>query len=225
MSSESSMWYRVGYALEQARQLPSSGKRTLAGLKERAVPEGTEDAEDEGNGGGLASFLHADELLTTGAVTLAVKTMKRYTPESRSGLVTLLKAGAAGAAAALVVELVRPLLRAEASAPEVGADTPKHLLAGAGQGMVYGAMLEPWIPGPTILKGTVFGSLEYALHPAGGITRLLGKHSPLGRVPFMLKLLDGLESRDRRYLEQVAFGISLAVLYGSLSSSGMRDEE
>lgn len=228
MSSDSSLWYRVGYALEQTRQLPSTGKRKLSGLKERVTPDRSGNGKGAERSGGSDGhgWLPLDEALTTGAVALAAKLLDRWRPDHPSGFGTLVRAGAAGAAAAFLVELARPLLRSDASAPELGTSTPEHLLGGAAQGLVYGAVLEPWIPGPDLLKGALFGSAEYALHPAGGLTRFLGGRSPLGRVPFVLKLLEGLDSRDRTFLEHLTFGVALAVLYGSSpSSNGMRDEE
>lgn len=236
MSSESSLWFRVGYALEQARQLPSSGRRGLAGLKDRVAARGGgggADSPDRQGGrrreasedGDDQTPLHLDGFLASGAVALGARLLDRWRPGGSSGVGALVRAGAAGAVAALLVELVRPLLRSDTSAPELDGEAAEHLLAGAGQGLVYGGVLEPWIPGPPILKGTVFGSAEYLLNPSGGVTHLLGSRSPLGRVPVVLKILEGIEGRDRSFLEHLTFGVAMAVLYGSPSSNGILDEE
>lgn len=239
MSSDSSLWYRVGYALEQARQLPSTGGRTLAGLRERAAGDpgqasrgGREgrapEADRGGDGPGPAERtrrLPLDDAVATGAIAVASRLLDRWKPRGTAGLGGIVWAGAAGAAATLLVELARPLLSSDGSEPALGARTPERLLGGAAQGMVYGAVLEPWLPGPPVLKGALFGSVEFVLHPSGGATGLLGSRSPLGRVPMVLTLLEQLEARDRSFLEHVAFGAAVGVLYGSRSSNGTVEEE
>ena len=237
-SDSSSFWHRVGYTLEQARQRPASVKRRLSALGERDTPEASEDSDspsapqadtdgaDDSKG---RPSLPMDSVVTTGAVALATKALNAWRPRSSTSLGSLLRAGAAGAAAALLVEVVRPLLRGEASRPDLGPRTPEHLLSGAGQGLVYGAVLEPWLPGPPLLKGALYGSAEYALDPAGGITKLLGSRSPLARVPYVLDLLEGMESDDRAFVEHLAFGVAVGVLYGLSSgigaSSGITEED
>jgi hypothetical protein len=239
MSSDSSLWYRVGYAMEQARQLPSTGRRSLAGLRERATgdpdeasPGGPEGGPPEADRGGdpprpeeRTRRLPLDDAVSTGAVAVATRLLDRWRPRGTAGLGGILWAGAAGAAATLLVELVHPLLSSDGSEPAVDAHTPERLLTGAAQGMVYGAVLEPWLPGPPVLKGALFGSAEFVLHPSGGATRLLGSRSPLGRIPMVLTLLEQLETRDRSFLEHVAFGAAVGILYGSRSSSGTVEDE
>jgi hypothetical protein len=159
-------------------------------------------------------------------LTLAAKAVEKFRPGGPSGIAPVLRAGAAGAAAAFLVELARPLLHQDGEPPRLDESTPEHLLSGAAQGLVYGAVLEPLLPGPSLLKGSLFGSAEYALSARGGSTQLLFRRTPLGRVPMMLTLLEGLESRERGFLEHVTFGVAVAVLYGSSRSrSGIRDEE
>jgi hypothetical protein len=239
MSSDSSLWYRVGYAMEQARQLPSTGRRGLAGLRERAADDpveergrggvgGASEADRSGEGAGRregASRLPLDDAVATGAVAVAARLLDRWRPGGATGLGGILWAGAAGAAATLLLELAAPLLSSDGAEPALDASTPERLLTGSAQGMVYGAVLEPWLPGPPVLKGVLFGSAEFLLHPSGGATRVLGSRSPLGRVPMVLTLLEQLEARDRSFLEHVAFGAAVGVLYGSRSSSGTVEVE
>lgn len=235
MSSESSLWFRVGYALEQARQLPSTGRRGLAGLRDRSGGRGGEDGNatsehgKEGRGGGSKGDgetpAQLEEFLATGTVAVAARLLDRWRPGRSTSPGALARAAAAGAAAALLVELMRPLVRDDTDAPELGSDTPEHLLTGAGQGLVYGAVLEPWLPGSSLVKGVLLGSAEYALHPSGGLTGHLGSRSPLGRVPMVLTLIQGMKGRDRSFLEYLTFGVALAILYGRPSSNGMRDED
>ena len=112
-------------------------------------------------------------------------------------------------------DLVRPLLRGRVELPSLDQDTVDRILAGAAQGLLYAGVVEPRIPGPPLLKGTLYGSTEYVADPAGGLTRLLGGESPLRRIPVLGHLLENLDPHDRVYLEHVTFGIVLALLYGS----------
>lgn len=214
MSSTKSVWYRLGYALEQAREAPSKGSRKLAGLKERAsLP-----AEKSENS---PTALDMDEILTAAGVALAAKLLDR---RHGGGILSMVRAALAGAGAGLLVELVRPLLSGRADLGSLDEDTPDRLLAGAVQGLVYGTLLEPWIPGPSTLKGVVYGSAEYAATGMGGIGKMVGGHSSLGRLPGVGPLLADLDPQERAYVEHVVFGVALAVLYGSPSSNGIRDE-
>lgn len=221
MSSEHSFWYRMGYALERTRQAPASGARKLATLKERRP------ASEQRKGLPHPSeWPSADQLVASGLVAVVAKALDVWHPRRKAGMGGLLKAGLAGAAAALAVEVLRPLLHGRAELPELDDDTVERMMAGAAQGLVYGAVVEPRLPGPSVLKGSLYGSAEFAVDPMGGLTRLLGPHAPLKRVPFVGHLLDGLTPRDRDYVEHLAFGITLAVIYGSSrSSSGILDED
>ena len=130
-----------------------------------------------------------------------------------------MRAGAAGAAAALLVELVRPLLHGDAGLPILDRATGDRLIAGVGQGLVYGALVEPRVPGPALVKGALYGSVEYAADPIGGLSTVFGSHTPQARIPGVGEFLDGMDPHDRAYLEHVVFGIALALLYESSSSS------
>jgi hypothetical protein len=88
-------------------------------------------------------------------------------------------------------------------------------------------VVEPRVPGHTVVKGTLYGSAEYAMDPAGGLGRMLGSRAPLRRIPVLGHLLEDLDPHDRSYLEHVAFGVALAVFYGSRPASNgiLSDEE
>ena len=207
MASEQSLWFRLGYALERARHpTPRAGEK-LAGIAERKKGEGPAHRSESPS---------TDDLVTAGVALAVGKLLDAWRPRRRAGLVRLARAAAAGAGAALLVDLARPLLTGSRALDDRTGD---RLLVGAGQGLVYGAVVEPRLAGPALLKGALFGSAEYAADPAGGLTQLVGAKGPLRRLPVVATLVDGLDPHHRSYLEHVTFGIALAVLYGSSPSS------
>jgi hypothetical protein len=218
MSSKQSIWYRLGFSLEQARLAPTKGSRTLAGLKERSRP-----APKRARRSNLpASWPSGDDLIVSGAVAVIAKALDVWRPRKKTGILRILKSGAAGAGAALLTDLGRVLLTGRSEGSTLRDMTVERLLAGAGQGLVYGIVVEPRIPGPALLKGAMYGTAEYAVDPVGGMGRLLGPHAPIRRAPVVAQLLEGVDIGERGYVEHVSFGIALALLYGSSpSSNGM----
>ena len=218
MASEKSIWYRIGHALESARQgVPSSVE---------VVPDS--DSEDNGNGALVPrpDLPSSDELFTAGATLLLDRLLDGWGRRRDPGLGGLVRAAAAGAVSALLADLVRPLIRDDAGLPGVDRDTAGRMLAGLGEGLIYGGVVEPRIPGPALFKGAVFGSLAYVVHPFGGLSGILGSHAPQRRIPFVGPLLDGLDDEDRAYLEHLVFAIALALIYeSSPSSNGIRSDE
>jgi hypothetical protein len=166
-----------------------------------------------------------DDILASGAAAAVAKLLDGWKPRRNTTTLRLLRAGVAGAGAALLVDVLRPMLRSEPGVGPLDRETGDRLLAGIGQGLVYGAVVEPRVPGPTLVKGALYGTAEYAADPAGGISRLLGAHAPQHRLPVIGHLLEDLDPHDRVYVEHVIFGVALALLYGSSpSSNGIRME-
>ena len=248
MASEPSLWYRIGYMVERARHARPAGERILAGLKERAptTPGAPatrllpgENPRPRGGGDRTPGASHdaprssrqphgpsVDDLVSSLVAVAAGRLLggggKRTRP---GGLLWLLRAGAAGAAAALLLDFVRPLLYENGNVAVLDPEVGDRMLAGLGQGLVYGAVVEPRVPGPALLKGALFGSAEYATEAAGGLGQLLRAHTPHGQVPGVGQLLEQLHPKGRAYLEHLVFGMALALLYGSSrSSNGIRIE-
>jgi len=216
MISEESFWYRVGYALERGRRpsAPREWKR-LAGLAERASRAHPDTRPNTPPTNGSAEGVAVEQMVSVGVVALAGRLLDVWRPKRRAGFKRLAWAGASGAAAALLIEAVRPFLRGESEYSAFGRDTADRILIGLGQGLLYGAVIEPRVPGPSALKGALFGSAEYAAAAAGGLVRILGAHSPQRRLPFVGRMLEEIDPHDRVYLEHLAFGVALAILYGS----------
>lgn len=219
MASEEDIWYRIGHALERARRAAPSPRHV--------VPATSED-EDEDDASVISrpDIPSSDELVAAGATLLVDRALGGWGRRSEPGIGGLVRAAAAGAVAALLVDLVRPLLRDDAALPGVDAETAGRMLAGLGEGLIYGGVVEPRVPGPALFKGALFGSVEYAVHPFGGLAGLLGSHTPQKKIPFLGHLLDDLDGDDRAYLEHLVFGIALALIYeSSPSSKGIRPDE
>ncbi|MDX1492484.1 MAG: hypothetical protein R3253_00315 [Longimicrobiales bacterium] len=219
MASHKSIWYRLGHALERARH--------AAPVPGEVVPDVVAvDSDDDSPLPVRPEIPSSDELMTAGITLVVDKALAGWSGRRSPGFWSLLRAAAAGAAAALLVHLVRPLLRDDGELPGIDPDTAGRLLAGVGQGLVYGGVVEPRVPGPALVKGAVFGSLEYVVHPVGGLSGILGSHTPQRHIPFLGDLLDGLDGDDRAYLEHLVFGIALALIYeSSPSNSGMRPDD
>jgi hypothetical protein len=86
------------------------------------------------------------------------------------------------------------------------------LLSGAGRGLLYAAIVEPRVPGHPILRGTTYSALEYALTPWGGLEGLTGTAAPHRKIPVLSVLLQN-RGEEEQFLEHLAFGIALALLY------------
>jgi hypothetical protein len=98
-------------------------------------------------------------------------------------------------------------------------------LTGVAQGLAYAAVVEPRLPGPGVLRGAIYGAVEYAVVPLGGLTKLFGKATPQGRLPVVGRVLDRVDAHDRVFLEHLAFGVVIGALYGARGeSSGIRFE-
>lgn len=213
--AQDSIWFRIGYALEQARtaSAPSRLRSLVDRLPDRSGRKngpGKADRPDEGDGSGGA----LDALLVTGGGALLSRLLGLRAARHRPGVSGLARAGAAGAGAALLRELVHPLLHGELRAPRFDGELGDALLAGAARGLVYASLVEPRIPGPSAARGVLFGTTEYLAAPWGGLTRLAGRHAPHRRIPLFSSLFEGYDPSEDTFVDHIAFAVALAVLYG-----------
>ncbi len=222
MQKNEDLWYRIGYALEAARQrLPavsappasppakSRDPRDPGRLRERfvaAVAKVRKPPLDD------PSDKILDALLTVGAGTLLTRLISLWPGSRRPGLFRLFKAGTAGAAASFLAELLRPVLSGEGNKRQLEEELTDILLSGAGRGLLYAALVEPRIPGPALLQGTAYSALEYALTPWGGLEELTGSAAPHRKVPVLSVLLQN-RGEEEEFLEHLVFGLALALLY------------
>jgi len=215
MAPRKSIWYQLGLAYERARL--GAGDRSTAVDRRPSSPE-----ERSSN---ALDWPLADELFSAAAWLVLDRVLSPSGGRRKPRFTDLVKAGAAGAAAALLVDLLRPLLRGDADVPLLDERSIDRLLAGVAQGLVYGAVVEPRVPGPALVKGALYGSAEFATDPLGGLSTLFASHTPHGRVPVIGETLEGLDPHDRAFIEHVVFGIALALLYEpDRSSNGTFDD-
>lgn len=234
--AQDSIWFRIGYALEQTRTASSPsrlraladrlpGRTAEADKDETARAErpgrgrrggGSSRARREGDGTGLddGDPTTLDALLVAGGGALLARTLEWWSPRRRPGVLGLLKGGAAGAGAALLRELVHPLLHGELRAPGLDGELAEELLAGVARGLVYASIVEPRLPGPDLARGLVFGTAEYVVSPWGGLTSLVGRRAPHRKLPLVARIFEGREAGEDTFVEHVAFAVALAVLYG-----------
>ena len=184
-------------------------------LRKPAEPKKKDDTGD--------SALNTDALVIAAAATLGAELMKRWPGRRKVNLLHYVRGGASGAAAALAVEVLKPLLSGVDSADPT--QMSDRALTGVGLGLVYAAALEPRLPGTPILRGALLGAASYLLTPLGGITRVLRPLSPHRKVPILSGLLEQEEPADHTFVEALTLGIILGLLYESGDSSGITYEE
>lgn len=201
MQTKENLWYRVGYALEAVRNhLPAqlvegAGESTPAPIR---TPDGSHKV--------------LNTLLTAGAGSIVARALSIWPSRRAPGVFRLFRAGAAGAAAAFLAELVRPLLTGRKADSALEEELTDILFAGVGRGLLYAALVEPRVPGGPIFQGAVYGGLEYALSPWGGLGELAGSKTPLGGIPALSVLLKD-RGTDEEMVERIAYGVALALLY------------
>ena len=146
-----------------------------------------------------------------------------------------LAAGAAAVRMALEPVLDAALSRASGSgsqgADEDGDDAPplvepaERLAAGAARGALYSGLLEPRLPGPPLLRGLTYGTAEYLLGEWGGVRGVLGRFAPYRRLPVVGGLLDDAEGGEHGWVDHLAFGVALALLYDAGDRMGIGDDD
>jgi hypothetical protein len=215
MASSKSIWYHIGHAYERARLSGPTGSDSAGGavtpLRERR-PARPEPAPTD------LPWPDADDILAGAAWLVLDRVIGQGRDARRPGVTRLAWAAIAGASSAFLVDLLRPLLVEGGELTTLDAETTDRLIAGAGQGLVYGALVEPRVPGPALFKGALYGSVEFVTDQMGGLSKLLSSHTPQGRLPVVGDVLAGRDAHDRAFLEHFVFGLTLALLYESNAS-------
>ena len=215
-----SIWYHLGYALESARQGARSAQEVQSAGKVRSAKKTPPTGKGRSAERRPVSST-VDQLIATGTGILGDRLFSIVAGRRPGGL-RMTRAALAGAGAALALSLFR---NGKNGKPEVGQsphDATAELLTGAARGMLYGAVLEPRLPGSPLLRGATFGVMEYVTSPFGGLDGILGASSPHRIMPIVAALLgpsdSGAGSGAVSMADHVAFGVTLGLFYGEGSA-------
>ena len=225
-----SIWYQLGYALETFRHGARSAREVRSTKEARSAGKGrsTAEARSAGNARGEATDPErrpvsstVDQLIATGTGILGDRLFS-IVDGRRPGGLRMTRAALAGAGAALALSLFRNGKNGKLGVGQSPHDPTAELLTGAARGILYGAVLEPRLPGSPLLRGATFGVMEYVTSPFGGLDGILGASSPHRTMPIVAALLgqsdSGAGSGAGSIADHVAFGVTLGLLYGEGSA-------
>ena len=239
-----SIWYHLGYALETARQGARSAQKAPTTRKGGSAAEARTAGDPRGRTPGDAPDRSADnlpdhstgpeikpfsspvdQLIAAGAGVVGERLISLLAGR-RPGTLRLTRAALAGAGAGLALSLFRNGTNGTQEEGRSTHDPTEALLAGAARGVLYGAVLEPRLPGSPLLRGATFGVIEYVTSPFGGLDGILGASSPHRTTPILAALLGPGDAKIGSMVDHVAFGVTLGLLYGAGSARrGSRDAE
>lgn len=220
--SSRNLWYQLGYALERAKASPTQDRIQLLGEKLAAFRDGGQGARTPAvrgrkrvPAGEVSGAETLDWILASVSGALVARALREWKPRRRPGVGLLARSAAAGAAAMIFQELAHALLSDD---PRESARRSRtlgdRLVSGVARGLVYGAVAEPRLPGPPVLRGVAFGTAEFLLSPLGGVGKLLGKEAPYGRIPLLRLLVEDVSVDQDGYVEHLVFGLALALMAG-----------
>jgi len=263
MADQDSIWFRLGYTLENTLQrtsrpprLRSPAERDLerdepraarkVGAPRRSRPEppaepdlvddverDVEDTELDA-ASGFAGFLKSasptgepwDAVISAVGAALVGRLLDAMPRKRRPGPIRLLHAAAAGAGAAIVRELLRPVTPGAPDDRPLADRARGAALTGSARGLLYGALVEPRLPGPPVMRGALYGWVEHLVSPMGGLITLAGARAPHRNIPFVSAFFEELEQADDETLvDHVLFGIGLAALYGARPADVDEDDD
>lgn len=219
-SDDQDIWYRLGYTLERLRDAPKS----LPAL-ETLKPGGgaSKKARSSDNPGGSGSDDPDDDsgnlparLIDQGGRALGARLLSVLPSHGRARLLDLLASAVAGTAATVISEVLASLVTSKKDLSLEMDPLAVTLSGGAGRGLAYAGVIEPRLPGPAFVAGFIYGTAEYVTASWGGIPGLLGSASPHRKVPLLSDIVEADERESDPYLQHLAFGLALALLYDAL---------
>ncbi len=215
-----SIWYHLGYALESARHGAQSAQEVRSALKIQSAKKAPRRGKVRSAERRPVSST-VDQLIATGTGILGDRLFSIVAGRRPGGL-RMTRAALAGAGAALALSLFRNGKNGQPGVGQSPHDPTAELLTGAARGMLYGAVLEPRLPGSPLLRGATYGVMEYVTSPFGGLDGILGASGPHRTMPIVAALLGpgvfGAGSGAASMADHVAFGVTLGLLYGDGSA-------
>lgn len=148
------------------------------------------------------------------AVSLVRRAGARRAPVRGRSLAKGAVAGAGAAGALLILRLLSTRRTDGASDGGDAGNLAGELLAGAGRGLIYAALLDPCLPGSPPLRGALVGTAHYLAAPLGGLFVRMQEFSPIRRVPLVSALLDVGTAPDAPFQDFLLEGVLLGLLYG-----------
>ena len=157
MHDDEEIWFRIGYAVERARQkIPESHPQSSAG-RAPLRKGGGRAAEHSGSRGDMLG-----SVLSMGVGSVAAHLLRLAAAPSSPGAGAHLRAGGAGAGTALLVEILRPLATGERY-PSRAAALLEAALAGAAHGLVYASLERLAFGAPCRAGGSQLSALRRTL--------------------------------------------------------------
>ncbi len=205
MQNKASIWYRLGYAWETARQGPAAANGGASGRGRPPLRSGNESAPSATNK--IAPSLLWRNLLEAGGLARRVADAGADRSPRRGDFP---RAALAGAGAALAARSLARLLAPDASAgdePGLGLE----LAQGAVEGLAL-AVLSPHLPAGRLLQIGLCSAARCAAAPRGGLPRVIRPIAP-GTIR-TLSALAPERGRNGGLLEHAAFATAFVLLYG-----------
>ncbi len=197
---DDSFWFTLGRTLEEVRALlPSAeGSGGKKGGKRR-----------KGKGDLPAVRSPLSGVLAGAVGSVGTDLVRKAVGGRRPPMRRILRGAVAGAGAAVLLHGLRVFLDREDDA-----ELLDELLAGAGRGVIYAALLDPFLPGPPVVRGALAGTAEYVAAPWGGVFARLQSLSPARKIPLVSILLEAGDAEDDPYLSFLFYGVALGLLHG-----------
>ncbi len=224
-----SIWYHLGYALETARHGARSAQEARPDQEARPAQvdspaEKSQTAEETKTVGGPRgrserpevgpAFSPIDQLLAAGSGVVGDRLLS-ILGGRRPGTLRLTHAALAGAGAGLALSFFRKGTNGTSEEARSVPDPTEAMIAGAARGVLYGAVLEPRLPGSPLVRGATYGVMEYVTSPLGGLDNILGASSPHRTMPILAALLGPGDAIVGSMADHIAFGVTLGLLYGA----------
>jgi len=204
-TNDRSPWFVLGKALGSAGSL-------LSALDSNPFDRAEDPEPGAGGGGAGASIVPRTSRMRpmAGVAGAAVLTaLDRWLGRRRPPLRRLVRGAVAGAGAAGILVSLRAVLDHDEDT-----DLIDEVLAGAGKGVIYASLVDPFLPGPPVARGALAGTLDYLISPTGGIYSHLQSLSPARKLPMVSVLLEAGDAEDDPYLSFLCYGVALGLLYG-----------